>query len=200
MDKMLRASQRFFDLSEEEKREYAGEKVLDPIRYGTSFNLTVDKALFWRDYLKCHVHPHFNVPSKPPCFRYHIFSLFFCFVLCFLFLIILFQPFSRHWWVQTKCWCVCVCVFGSKEPCMVSVYSLYILSSLTVYTLVYMYLASYNTTSLPGYKINGPFQSSSIDFIVVWLMSLFPVIYDTNCSNVKFRRKKKKEKYIHIPL
>ncbi|KAG4954812.1 hypothetical protein JHK87_040406 [Glycine soja] len=65
MDKMLRASQRFFDLSEEEKREYAGGKVLDPIRYGTSFNLMVDKALFWRDYLKCHVHPHFNVPSKP---------------------------------------------------------------------------------------------------------------------------------------
>jgi len=80
MDKMLRASQRFFDLSEEEKREYAGGKVLDPIRYGTSFNLMVDKALFWRDYLKCHVHPHFNVPSKPHGFRYHIFSfiLLFC--------------------------------------------------------------------------------------------------------------------------
>jgi len=31
MDKMLSTSQRFFDLSEEEKREYAGEKVLDPI-------------------------------------------------------------------------------------------------------------------------------------------------------------------------
>jgi len=67
---MLRATQRFFDLSEEEKKEYAGEKVLDPIRYGTSFNVMVDKSLFWRDFLKCHVHPHLNVPSKPPGFRY----------------------------------------------------------------------------------------------------------------------------------
>ncbi|TKY56296.1 Leucoanthocyanidin dioxygenase [Spatholobus suberectus] len=67
-DKMLRASQRFFDLTEEEKGEYAGRKVLDPIRYGTSFNVMVDKTLCWRDYLKCHVHPHFNVPSKPPDF------------------------------------------------------------------------------------------------------------------------------------
>ncbi|ESW13222.1 hypothetical protein PHAVU_008G178100 [Phaseolus vulgaris] len=67
-EKILRATQSFFDLSEEEKKEYAGEKVLDPIRYGTSFNVMVDKALFWRDYLKCHVHPHLHVPSKPPGF------------------------------------------------------------------------------------------------------------------------------------
>lgn len=69
-EKVLRATQSFFDLSEEEKKEYAGEKMLDPIRYGTSFNVRVDKALFWRDYLKCHVHPHLHVPSKPPGFRY----------------------------------------------------------------------------------------------------------------------------------
>ncbi|TKY56295.1 2-oxoglutarate/Fe(II)-dependent dioxygenase [Spatholobus suberectus] len=67
-DKVLRASQSFFDLTEKEKRECAGGKLFDPIRYGTSFNVMVDKKLFWRDYLKCHVHPHFNAPSKPPGF------------------------------------------------------------------------------------------------------------------------------------
>ncbi|XP_027333910.1 protein DMR6-LIKE OXYGENASE 1-like [Abrus precatorius] len=64
-DELLRTSQSFFDLTEEEKRQYAGEKLFDPIRCGTSFNVMVDKTLFWRDYLKCHVHPHFNAPSKP---------------------------------------------------------------------------------------------------------------------------------------
>ncbi|ESW13221.1 hypothetical protein PHAVU_008G178000 [Phaseolus vulgaris] len=68
-EKVLREGQSFFDLSKEEKMEFAGEKILDPIRYGTSFNVMVDKALFWRDYLKCLVHPHFNAPSKPPALR-----------------------------------------------------------------------------------------------------------------------------------
>ncbi|CAL0317848.1 unnamed protein product [Lupinus luteus] len=61
----LRASQSFFDLSEEEKKEYAEGNILDPINCGTSFNVTVDKKLFWRDYLKCLVHPQFQAPSKP---------------------------------------------------------------------------------------------------------------------------------------
>ncbi|KAK7385347.1 hypothetical protein VNO78_31063 [Psophocarpus tetragonolobus] len=68
MEKVLRACQSFFDLTEKEKREYLGRELFDPIRYGTSFNVTVDKTLLWRDYLKCHVHPHFNAPSKPPGF------------------------------------------------------------------------------------------------------------------------------------
>ncbi|WVY89449.1 hypothetical protein V8G54_034963 [Vigna mungo] len=71
-EKMVRVGQSFFDLSKEEKMEFAGEKILDPIRYGTSFNLMVDTALFWRDYLKCLVHPHFNAPSKPPGLRMNV--------------------------------------------------------------------------------------------------------------------------------
>lgn len=67
-DEVIRTSQGFFDLTEKEKMEHAGRNLFDPIRYGTSFNVTVDKTLFWRDYLKCHVHPHFNAPSKPPGF------------------------------------------------------------------------------------------------------------------------------------
>ncbi|GAY41546.1 hypothetical protein CUMW_060320 [Citrus unshiu] len=64
-DEMIRASESFFDLSDEQKREYAGKKLFDPIRWGTSFNVNVDKTLFWRDYLKIHVHPQFNAPQNP---------------------------------------------------------------------------------------------------------------------------------------
>lgn len=68
MEEMIEASQSFFDLTEEQKREYSGQQVLDPIKYGTSFNVSVDKVLFWRDLLKIHVHPRFNSPTKPSHF------------------------------------------------------------------------------------------------------------------------------------
>lgn len=68
-EEMLGACQSFFDLTEEAKLEYAGKSLFDPIRIGTSFNITVDKQLFWRDYLKVHVHPHFHAPHKPAVFR-----------------------------------------------------------------------------------------------------------------------------------
>ncbi|KAK9270918.1 hypothetical protein L1049_026505 [Liquidambar formosana] len=64
-DEMVKVCQSFFDLTEEEKREYAGKQLLDPVRWGTSFNVNVDKTLFWRDYLKVHVHPHFHAPHLP---------------------------------------------------------------------------------------------------------------------------------------
>ncbi|CAL5417851.1 unnamed protein product [Camellia sinensis] len=69
MDDMVKASKSFFDMSEEEKGEYNGKQLFDPIRSGTSFNVLVDKSLFWRDYLKVHVHPHVHSPNKPACFR-----------------------------------------------------------------------------------------------------------------------------------
>ncbi|XWS21452.1 hypothetical protein CRYUN_Cryun30bG0055900 [Craigia yunnanensis] len=67
-DEMMRKTESFFDLTREEKRQYTGKKLFDPIRCGTSFNPKVDKALLWRDYLKVHVHPHFNAPNKPSGF------------------------------------------------------------------------------------------------------------------------------------
>ncbi|KAK8692349.1 hypothetical protein V6N13_075816 [Hibiscus sabdariffa] len=67
-DEMVRETESFFDLREEDKRQYAGKKLFDPIRCGTSFNSNVDKTLLWRDYLKIHVHPHFNAPDKPSGF------------------------------------------------------------------------------------------------------------------------------------
>ncbi|KAI6678172.1 hypothetical protein NL676_038968 [Syzygium grande] len=60
----------FFDLTEEEKMEFKGKHVLDPIRCGTSFNASVDKVLSRRDFLKVRVHPKFHCPTKPEGFRY----------------------------------------------------------------------------------------------------------------------------------
>ncbi|GLT64750.1 hypothetical protein SLA2020_372220 [Shorea laevis] len=68
IEMMMDSCRQFFDLTEEEKKEFQGKHVLDPIRCGTSFNLSVDKVLFWRDYLKVFVHPEFHSPNKPPKF------------------------------------------------------------------------------------------------------------------------------------
>ncbi|KAH0641527.1 hypothetical protein KY289_032501 [Solanum tuberosum] len=65
MKKVIDGTQGFFNLREEEKKEFEGKHVLDPIRYGTSFNTSKEKAFFWRDYLKVFVHPKFHSPSKP---------------------------------------------------------------------------------------------------------------------------------------
>lgn len=64
-DEMIRETESFFELTWEEKSQYAGKKLFDPIRCGTSFNTKVDKTLLWRDFLKIHVHPHFNAPKNP---------------------------------------------------------------------------------------------------------------------------------------
>ena len=74
----------FFELKEEEKREYETKHVLDPIRYGTSFNPKMEKAFFWRDYLKIMVHPKFHAPTKPTRFRsFLMLSIFFFFLFLF---------------------------------------------------------------------------------------------------------------------
>ncbi|XP_057421680.1 2-oxoglutarate-dependent dioxygenase 19-like [Lotus japonicus] len=70
VEKMVDEVFAFFNLREEEKQEYAGNKdVMEPIRYGTSFNVAMDKVLFWRDFLKIVVHPEFHSPDKPLGFR-----------------------------------------------------------------------------------------------------------------------------------
>ncbi|KAI6686774.1 hypothetical protein NL676_032687 [Syzygium grande] len=58
----------FFDLTEEEKMEFKGKHVLDPIRCGTSFNASVHKVFSWRDFLRVSVHPKFHCPAKPEGF------------------------------------------------------------------------------------------------------------------------------------
>ncbi|GAU30566.1 hypothetical protein TSUD_65760 [Trifolium subterraneum] len=71
MEKMVDQVFAFFNLREEEKQEYAGKEVVaDSIKYGTSFNVSGDKNLFWRDFIKIIVHPQFHSPDKPSGFRY----------------------------------------------------------------------------------------------------------------------------------
>ncbi|XVF39587.1 hypothetical protein PTKIN_Ptkin01aG0045800 [Pterospermum kingtungense] len=67
-EEMMRETEGFFGLTWEEKRQYTGRKLFDPIRCGTSFNTKVDEGLLWRDSLKIHVHPYFNSPNKPSGF------------------------------------------------------------------------------------------------------------------------------------
>ncbi|WRX15632.1 Non-hem dioxygenase N-terminal domain - like 7 [Theobroma cacao] len=45
MKAIIEACRGFFELTEEEKQEFEGKHVLDPIRCGTSFNVSVDKIL-----------------------------------------------------------------------------------------------------------------------------------------------------------
>ena len=73
MKAIIDATDGFFNLTEEEKKEFAGTKnVLEPISSGTSFSGTPanDKILFWRDFYRFIVHPQFNSPYKPAGFRY----------------------------------------------------------------------------------------------------------------------------------
>uniref|UniRef100_A0A5B6Z0P1 Fe2OG dioxygenase domain-containing protein n=1 Tax=Davidia involucrata TaxID=16924 RepID=A0A5B6Z0P1_DAVIN len=58
----------FFNQTEEEKREFEGKHMWDPIRFGTSLNPKKDKVFFWRDFLKLLVHPEFHFPHKPTGF------------------------------------------------------------------------------------------------------------------------------------
>lgn len=73
MKAMREACEEFFNLTEEEKREFAGKHAFDPIRWGTGFNTSAN-VLFWRDFLKVFAHPKFHSPSKPSGFRYSRFS------------------------------------------------------------------------------------------------------------------------------
>ena len=61
MNSMMEGTKGFFNLSDEEKREFQG-KVHDPIRYGSSFNTAVERVHCWRDFLKVFVHPEFHFP------------------------------------------------------------------------------------------------------------------------------------------
>ncbi|OMO63561.1 Oxoglutarate/iron-dependent dioxygenase [Corchorus olitorius] len=58
----------FFDLPEDEKMQFKGKGILDPINYGSSMNVSVDNVLFWRDFLKVFLHPEFHPISKPQGF------------------------------------------------------------------------------------------------------------------------------------
>nr|XP_043623313.1 2-oxoglutarate-dependent dioxygenase 19-like [Erigeron canadensis] len=69
MNMVLEKSREFFNLTDEEKKDFEERDVWDPIRYGTSFNSKKDEVFYWRDFLKIVVHPEFNCPNKPLGFR-----------------------------------------------------------------------------------------------------------------------------------
>ena len=75
MEAMIEGIRGFFNLTDEEKREFEGKNLLDPISYGTSANTSMEKVFFdRRDYLKVVVHPEFHFPNKPTGFRYPVFN------------------------------------------------------------------------------------------------------------------------------
>ncbi|KAI3715277.1 hypothetical protein L6452_22252 [Arctium lappa] len=66
---MINASNDFFNMTKEEKVEFAANGVLDPIRCSTGFNpVDKHKDSLWREYLRLIVHPEFHCPHKPPGF------------------------------------------------------------------------------------------------------------------------------------
>ncbi|PON33011.1 Oxoglutarate/iron-dependent dioxygenase [Parasponia andersonii] len=69
MKGMIDECEAFFNLTDEEKKEFQGTRnALDPIKCGTSFNVAIDKVLLWRDFIKVISHPEFNSPHKPAGF------------------------------------------------------------------------------------------------------------------------------------
>ncbi|KAG6406764.1 hypothetical protein SASPL_134374 [Salvia splendens] len=61
----------FFNLPDDEKKQYEGKSTSSPIVCG-NFNVkTTSNQTFtlWRDFLKIHVHPEFHCPSKPQPLR-----------------------------------------------------------------------------------------------------------------------------------
>ncbi|PON55891.1 Oxoglutarate/iron-dependent dioxygenase [Parasponia andersonii] len=68
MEAVIDGCREFFDLSDEDKLEFEGKHLLDPIRCGTSFNTTQEKVFYWRDYVKTFVHPQFFFPHTPQGF------------------------------------------------------------------------------------------------------------------------------------
>jgi isopenicillin N synthase-like dioxygenase len=71
MKAMIDATHGFFKLPDEEKKEFKfGNDVLEMFKYGTSYNLALDKVLLWRDFFKVRTHPEFYSLCKPANFRY----------------------------------------------------------------------------------------------------------------------------------
>ncbi|XP_008237166.2 PREDICTED: protein DMR6-LIKE OXYGENASE 1-like [Prunus mume] len=69
MKAMIDACHGFFNLPDEEKQDFkSGDDVLGTFKYGTSYNLALDKFLLWRDLFKVRVHPEFYSLYKPGCF------------------------------------------------------------------------------------------------------------------------------------
>ncbi|XP_054777124.1 2-oxoglutarate-dependent dioxygenase 19-like isoform X2 [Prosopis cineraria] len=67
INRMMDGVKGFFNLSDEEKKEFQGKNISDPIKCGSSMN-GVTEVRSWRDFLKVFVHPEFHFPHKPAGF------------------------------------------------------------------------------------------------------------------------------------
>ncbi|KAH0451633.1 hypothetical protein IEQ34_018932 [Dendrobium chrysotoxum] len=66
---MMEAFTEFFDLSEDERKEYLGKRILDPIRHEMGISTTAEGEQYSRDFVRIFVHPALHSPSKPLHFR-----------------------------------------------------------------------------------------------------------------------------------
>ncbi|KAI4346113.1 hypothetical protein L6164_013193 [Bauhinia variegata] len=69
MEKVIRMTHQFHNMTSEEKTEFADNDISSSIRWGTSFNPKVESVHYWRDYLKVKTHQDFAFPHKPTGFK-----------------------------------------------------------------------------------------------------------------------------------
>ncbi|CAL2275890.1 unnamed protein product [Prunus armeniaca] len=69
IERALNGISDFFDLTEEEKKDYEKKNSTDRIRWGLGFS-PGDHEAVKREYLKVLPHPKFEGPAKPAGFRY----------------------------------------------------------------------------------------------------------------------------------
>ncbi|XP_076909665.1 2-oxoglutarate-dependent dioxygenase 19-like [Bidens hawaiensis] len=66
IQEVMDASDKFFNMANEEKLQFQTHGVLDPIRNGRGCNAVKQyKDRLWREFLRLIVHPDFNCPGKP---------------------------------------------------------------------------------------------------------------------------------------
>ncbi|XP_076955900.1 2-oxoglutarate-dependent dioxygenase 19-like [Bidens hawaiensis] len=66
IQEVMDISNKFFNMTNEEKLQFDTHGVLDPIRCGSGCNAVAQyKDRLWREFLRLIVHPNFNCPGKP---------------------------------------------------------------------------------------------------------------------------------------
>lgn len=66
---MVEALGEFFDLPVEDRTEFMGKKMLDPIRHEAGLATTIEGEQFLREFVRIFVHPTLHTPPKPLHFR-----------------------------------------------------------------------------------------------------------------------------------
>ncbi|KAK4438130.1 2-oxoglutarate-dependent dioxygenase 19 [Sesamum alatum] len=77
MKDIIDASLEYFELPEEDKRQYEAKSPSDPIKFGSGnvVTLAYQKINLWRDFVKSYVHPEFHCPDKPHKLRKNLMNI-----------------------------------------------------------------------------------------------------------------------------